>query len=90
MQVLCKIAKGNAETHCGICGQGFILFWDRQSRNERVAALHEIQVALRRHHQHTSSGPEAHPTVGFPVPDWNSSTGLQGGVFSGTASTWGI
>jgi hypothetical protein len=88
MQVLCKIAKGNAETHCGICGQGFMLFWDRQSRNERVAALHEIQEALRRHHC-TISGPEAHPTVGFPVPDWNGSTGLKSVAVSGTALTWG-
>ena len=89
MQVLCKITKGNAETHCGICGQGFITFWDRQSRNERVAALHEIQETLRRHHR-TSPGPEAHPTAGFPVPDWNGSTGLESVAESGNAPTWGI
>lgn len=89
MQVLCKATQGNAETHCCICGQGFVMFWDRQSRSERVAALHEIQDALRRHHR-TAPGPEAHPTALFPVPDWNGSTGLDGVVASGTAPTWGI
>ena len=88
MQILCKIAKGKAETHCGICGQGFIMFWDRQSRNERFAALREIQDMLRRHHR-VSPGPEAHPTASFPVPDWNGSSGLDE-VASGTAPTWGI
>ena len=69
MQVLCKKADGNAETHCCICGQGFVLFWDRQSRMERIAALHETQEILRRHH-HVKAGPEAHPMNSFPVPEW--------------------
>src|SRR5208337_1697021 len=60
MQVLCKKTDGNAEAHCCVCGQGFVMFWDRQSRPERVAALHEIQEVLRRHHRDSSS-PEAHP-----------------------------
>ena len=89
MQVLCKATKGNAETHCCICGQGFIMFWDRQSRNERVAALQEIQETLRRHHR-TASGPEAHPIAGFPVPDWKGSSDLPGVAHCGTTLTWGI
>jgi hypothetical protein len=89
MQVLCKATNGNAETHCCICGLGFVMFWDRQSRSERVAALHEIQETLRRHHR-TTSGPEAHPVPGFLVPDWNGSTEFAGVADSGTAPTWGI
>lgn len=89
MQVLCKSTTGNAETHCCICGQGFIMFWDRQSRNERVAAMHEIQETLRRHHR-ASPGPEAHPTASFPVPDWNGSTELGSVAVAGNAPTWGI
>jgi hypothetical protein len=76
MQVLCKKANGNAETHCCVCGQGFVMFWDRQSRNERIAALHEIQETLRRHHRN-ASGSEVHPKDSFPVPEWNG-----GGAFS--------
>ena len=89
MQVLCKATNGNAETHCCICGQGFVMFWDRQSRSERVATMHEIQETFRRHHR-AAAGPEAHPTGLFPVPDWNGSTELSGAATSGTAPVWGI
>jgi hypothetical protein len=51
MQVLCTSANGNAETYCCICGQGFVMFWERQSRRERAAAIREIQDSLRQHHR---------------------------------------
>lgn len=70
MQVLCKKTGGNAETHCCVCGQGFVMFWDRQSRAERVAAVHEIQQVLRSHHRN-SGGPGAHPNDSFMVPGWS-------------------
>jgi hypothetical protein len=89
MQVMCKATNGNAETHCCICRLGFVMSWDRQWRNERVAALHEIQETLRRHHR-TAPGPEAHPALSFPVLDWNGSTELSGEAYSSTAPTWGI
>lgn len=69
MQVLCKKIDGNAETHCCVCGQGFVMFWDRQSRMERIATLHETQEILRRHHR-AKAGPEAHPMESFPIPEW--------------------
>ena len=43
MQVLCKSTNGNAETHCCVCGQGFVMFWERQSRAERIQVMKEIQ-----------------------------------------------
>ena len=89
MQVLCKATTGNAETHCCICGLGFVMYWDRQSRSERFAALHEIQETLRRHHR-DCRGPEAHPTTSFPVPDWDGATEMAGAVSSGTEPIWGI
>lgn len=89
MQVLCKATKGNAETFCCICGLGFVMFWDRQSRAERTAALHEIQATLRSHH-HTASGAEAHPTEGFPVPDWTDSKIDEDAASTGSEAVWGI
>ncbi len=77
MQVLCKKTNGDAETHCCVCGQGFVMFWDRQSRAERIAALHEIQMVLRRHHRN-STEPDAHPSVGFTVPEWRANPVLTG------------
>jgi len=79
MQVLCKKTSGNAETHCCVCGQGFLMFWDRQSRAERIATVHEIQRVLRNHHR-TSAAPGAHPNDSFMVPEWSGA-----GAFSGTA-----
>jgi hypothetical protein len=70
MQVLCKSTDGNAETNCCICGQGFVMFWERQSRSERAETIGEIQKALRGHHR-GKSGAEAHPVSGFLVPEWN-------------------
>jgi hypothetical protein len=77
MQVLCKSTNGNAETNCCVCGQGFVMFWDRQSRTERVAAIHEIQEALRRHHRNGQS-PDVHPEGGFLVPEWNGADPISG------------
>lgn len=89
MQVLCKATTGNAEIHCCICGLGFVMYWDRQSRRERVAALYEIQETFRRQHRNCR-GPEAHPTASFPVPEWNGATEIAGAVSSGTAQDLGI
>jgi hypothetical protein len=87
MQVLCKKTNGNAETHCCVCGQGFVMFWDRQSRNERISAMHEIQETLRRHHRDTH-GTEAHPENSFPVPEWNGVNAFSGATDSGAANAW--
>jgi acyl-CoA reductase-like NAD-dependent aldehyde dehydrogenase len=72
VKVFCKSTNGNAEFRCSVCGQGFVLFWERQPRTERVAVLHEIQETMRRHHRNSSAA-EAHPQGGFLVPDWGDS-----------------
>lgn len=69
MQVLCKKTTGNAECQCCVCGQGFVIFWERESHSERIEAKHELQEMLRRQHR-THHGPEAHPDGGFVVPSW--------------------
>ncbi|HUX27625.1 MAG TPA: hypothetical protein VMV39_02510 [Terracidiphilus sp.] len=89
MQVLCKSTNGNAETHCCVCGLGFVMFWDRQSRNEKTAALHEIQEALRRHHL-KGSGPEVHPRESFPVPEWMGISAPAGVALPGAVPTWDL
>jgi hypothetical protein len=87
MQVLCKSTNGNAETHCCVCGQGFVMFWERQSRKERIEAMREIQDTLR--HQHRNRpGREAHPSGSFMVPEWNSSDAGSETAFHGNAPTW--
>ena len=67
MQVFCKSTNRNAEIKCCVCGQGYVMFWERQSHAERVIAKREIQNALRGHHRN-QAGPQAHPPNGFMVP----------------------
>jgi hypothetical protein len=85
MQVLCKKTIGNAEAHCCVCGQGFVMFWDRQSRSERITALHEIQQVLR-HHHHKAAGPDAHPNESFPVPEWGGAAARSGAAIQRNAA----
>ena len=65
------------------------MFWERQSRKERIAALHEIQETLRRHHQ-VAAGPDAHPNGSFCVPEWDSAAVFSGAVLAGAAPDWDL
>ena len=89
MQVLCKSTNGNAETYCCVCGQGFVMFWDRQSLTERKEAIKDIQKTLR--HQHRSQGGKAaHPNGGFLVPEWKGSNSASGASILGQAPSWAL
>lgn len=69
MQVLCRKTTENAECHCCVCGQGFLIFWDSETQAERLEARYELQEMLRRHHR-VRVGSAAHPDYGFIVPSW--------------------
>lgn len=89
MQVLCKSTNGNAEVHCGVCGQGFVLFWERQSRAERAETLKEIQKTLRGHHQEQGTQ-QVHPQAGFLIPNWDGPSSFSGAAILGHAPTWAL
>jgi hypothetical protein len=89
MQVLCRKTNGNAEFHCCVCGQGFVMFWERQSRSERTEILFEIQETMRRHHR-TAPGSEAHPRDGFLAPQMINSLELAGAGVAGSAPAWDL
>lgn len=70
MQVLCKPSNGVSDVLCPICGQGFLLYWERFSRAEQDDNRPEIQQALCLHHaQPAAHG--AHPEAPFNIPDWS-------------------
>lgn len=89
MQVLCKSSNEEVETCCSVCGQGFVLFWERQTRMERAQALKEVAKALRRHHDKLA-GPEAHPQHGFVVPEWDGPVAFSGAAILGNAPSWAL
>jgi len=89
MQVFCKSTSGNAEVECCVCGQGFVLFWERQSRNERHQALHEIQKVFRSHHRQ-KAGREAHPQNGFMIPELGGPVTFPGTAMVGHPPTWAL
>jgi hypothetical protein len=65
------------------------MFWERQSRTERIEAMKEIQNTLRHHHRN-KKGPDAHPTGSFLVPEWNSSDAGSGAAVRGNAPSWAL
>jgi hypothetical protein len=89
MQVLCKSTNGNAEAHCCVCGQGFVMFWERQSTTERAATLREMQQTLRNHHRN-HPGKQAHPPGGFLVPEWDGRDAHSGVAVPGHAPNWAL
>jgi hypothetical protein len=89
MQVLCKVSKDHAETSCSVCGQGFVLFWERQTRMEKAVAIEQVAKTLRSHHAR-KDGPEAHPKRGFLVPEWDGPFAFSGAAVLGNAPTWAL
>lgn len=89
MQVLCKSTSGAPELCCSVCGQGFAVYWERQSKAERAMALKEIGKALRRHHGSGSSA-DAHPLHGFIVTDSDGPNSFSGAAIVGHAPTWAL
>lgn len=89
MQVLCKSTSGVPDLCCSVCGQGYLLVWERQSRAERAAALKEVSKTLRGHHLN-GSGPEAHPQRSFMVADRTSPIAPSGTATLGHAPSWAL
>lgn len=89
MQVLCKGTNENSEVQCCVCGQGFVMFWERQSSAERAEARHNIQEVLRNHHRN-HPGTEAHPAGGFLVPEWNGPIAYSAAAMLGHAPSWAL
>jgi hypothetical protein len=89
MQVLCKHTTTNAEVHCRVCGQGFLIYWARTSRTEREAARLSIVEGLATHHTESAS-PHAHPRTGFSVPSWPGPPAFTFAPLFGGAHDWSI
>jgi hypothetical protein len=84
MQVLCKLSDSSPDVHCPVCGQGFLLYWERSSRAQQEDARHSIQRALQNHHDEpTNAG--AHPKAAFNIPSWSGSPQFSAAALLGGA-----
>jgi len=89
MQVLLKSTNEVVDTRCSVCGQGFALYWERETLNRKPEALSAVEAALRDHHA-DASGAEAHPERGFLVPAWNGPVAVSGAALLGNAPSWAL
>jgi hypothetical protein len=89
MQVLCKASTTASDVRCSVCGQGFVVYWERQSPEEQAAALAMVQKQIADHHR-LGSDPEAHPTAGFNVPQWNGLPKFSAAALLGGAPEWSV
>ena len=89
MQVLCKSTSHSPDMCCPVCGQGFVLFSDRQSKIERAYVLREVTLALRSHHLRLP-GIAAHPQRGFLVSHSSGSVAISDTPMLGNAPRWAL
>jgi hypothetical protein len=66
-----------------------VIFWERQSHAERMAAMREIQLTLRRHH-HEHPPEITHPSGGFLVPESSRSLEAVGVAAPGQVPSWAL
>ena len=89
MQVLRKSTSDSPDLCCTVCGQGFVLSLERQSKGERAIALREVAKALRSHHNQIF-GADAHPDRGFLVPSCDGPLTFSGAAILGNAPSWAL
>jgi hypothetical protein len=89
MQVLCKLSNTVSDVRCKVCGQGFLVYWSRTSREEQEATRRQVIEALAAHHG-TSESADAHPRAGFNVPDWSGLARFSGAALLGGAENWSL
>ena len=87
MQVLCKASSSASDVVCGVCGQGFLVYWTRSSAAERALSAAEIQKALREQHC-GSDAPSVHPRQGFHLPAWDGEARFSAAALLGGAPRW--
>jgi hypothetical protein len=89
MQVLCKSTSQAPDVCCPVCGQGFALVAERQSKAERARAVREVTQALRTHHV-KRPGRRAHAEGGFLVAADGGAETFSGAAILGNAPSWAL
>jgi len=90
MQVLCERSNSGSDVRCAVCGQGFLVYWERSSRSEREEARKDVMQAIREQHEDMTSGHHAHPVARFTVPSWSGNPSHSGAALLGGAMAYAI
>jgi hypothetical protein len=90
MQVLCERSNAGNDVRCAVCGQGFLVYWERSSRAERETARKDVVEALMGQHEDMTSGHHAHPVARFTVPTWSGNPAYSGAALLGGATAYAI
>jgi hypothetical protein len=85
MQVLLRKSDESNDINCAVCGQGFRVYWERTSTEERATITPTILEDLRLQHA-TDSTSAAHPSSPFNVPEWNGAPQFSGAALLGGLS----
>lgn len=90
MQVLCERSNAGNDVRCAVCGQGFLVYWERSSRAERESARKDVMQAIRDQHDDVTSGHHAHPAARFTVPSWTGNPAYSGAALLGGETAYAI
>ncbi|MCU1323183.1 MAG: hypothetical protein JWM43_2832 [Acidobacteriaceae bacterium] len=89
MQVLLRKSDSNdqRDIECSVCGQGFRVYWERTSMEERAAMRQIVLDELSAQHAHSNDQSiTAHPPSPFNVPKWTGSPQFSGAAMLGGLS----
>jgi hypothetical protein len=90
MQVLCERSNTGNDVRCNVCGQGFLVYWERSSRAEREQARRDVIQALADHHEDLTTGHHSHPPTRFTVPSWSGDIRYSGAALLGGAPAYAL
>ena len=90
MQVLCKASNTASDVRCNVCGQGFVVYWERTNHTEREKTREKVLHALREQHENAANSAEAHPQDCFNLPAWNGEPQFSGAALLGNAPAWSL
>jgi hypothetical protein len=85
MQVLLRKSDDRKDVQCAVCGQGFRVYWERTSMEERATITPAILDDLRQQHA-TDATSAAHPSRPFNVPEWSGPPQFSGAALLGGLS----
>jgi hypothetical protein len=78
-----------SDVRCSVCGQGFVVYWERQSSEEQAEMRAMIQKQLADHHRITDTV-GAHPPASFNVPQWGGLPKFSAAALLGGAPEWAL